>query len=334
MKKVLIFIICLMGAGILQAQQDNMQWFSGGFTYQQNENLDKYITWKKPWQAALFLGVELRPTEETLHVLQEQIEQGYLKRATVISFTEDVPTLYILSASENTQITLSSEAPIEELFNQLLQPLENTSSLYTALLVNARSHDGYAIRYADTKIFALSQMLQPLTESQLYIDVLDLQICHMGNLFNVYQLTTSERVRYALLSSERRRGSRQLMHYHLIRHFNDTPQEAALAASKDAIEQFDFSRDRHSHNLLVLDIKQLKSPLKQWFQLTDDDTMYTTLEHPLSEMLNEKYSFFMADQLIKPLQQAILAQWCYSAPMHQLYQDNIPLDAGCINGLF
>ena len=345
MKKLFTTLILFVMVGTVQAQgTSSLAWTNSRHTdlsvpwQKQLENvLYQQSLQQKPWQVALFLGTELRPTQETLQTLEEQLRSGTLQRAAVISFTKNnQPVLYVLSAAPQQpvviQTTLSPDTSAGELFKILLQSLHSTSSLYTALIVNGRSQDGYIVNYGDRKATTFTEIIYQLTHSNLYIDVLDLQVCHLGNALTAYQLASSGRVHYALLSSERRRGSKQHMYYRLLTHLNQPPKEAALTTVNTIPDQFDFSKDLSTHNLFLLDVSQLKIPFKNWIQ---DPPNYKALQigwNQLVDFLNIQNTL-SSRQLTEALQNAILAQWCYSAPKHQLYRENIPLGSDCINGL-
>ena len=345
MRKILFFICCFMGVVQLGAQPIFYHSFFPSFMDKQTAQLqaqfEKYTALQKPWQAALFLGEELRPTQETLQSLEMQIKQGYLHTASVLSFksgnNEPAGTihLYVLSGDEkkilhHTQ-TFPADTPQQVLLEALFSPLQNDSRFYTALLINGRG-DGTFIEYPKHRLLSLPDLVRALKKYHLYIDVLDLQACRMGSAFAVNQLAQSSRVHYAIVSSELRRGSRKVMYYRLLNHFDKSPLQAALAAHHELPNAADFSVDTSTHNSIVIDISHLKKPFENWMRtLTAADAV------PFG--WTEFYRFLQtqntppARQLAHALQTAIQAQWCFSAQTKNLYQDTIPPESDCINGL-
>ena len=295
---------------------------------------------QKPWQAALFLGTELRPTEETLQVLQKQIQQGTLRQASVLSFAKQDgdPTgtayLYILNEKDNISIEpkhiFPPDTPLPILLHALFVPLQATNDLYTALIINGRG-DGSVIKYADDQFLLVSDITRQLIAHRLYVDVLDLQACHMGSVFAIRQLVQDSRIHYAIVSSELRRGSKQTLYYRLLNHFDKTPKQAALNAHLEFAQITDFSNDKSTHNSMVLDLSKLQQPFESWLS----KPFIAFLEpgwHSLQEVLLTQPGH-TAQDLAATLEKSIISQWCYSSQMHTLYKEKIPMESGCIDGI-
>lgn len=334
MKKFVIFITCLLCASLSYAQQNLFQWSNP-----QINSWTESFSLQKPWQAALFLGTELRPTDETLQTLQTQIEQGHLKLATVISFSSEkqaqtnTARLYILSEHLGqvirTERTFPPNTPTAVLVEALLAPLQANANLYTALLINGRG-DGSLIKYAQDDILLISDITRRLSAHHLYVDVLDLQACHMGSAFTIKQLAQSGQIHYAIVSSELRRGSSQVMYYRLLNHFDTEPLQAALVAHEELTNVMDFSKDKKTHNSLVLNLSDLKIPFDKWHISCTNHISRGW--HSFNDFLQEQNSP-AARQLAQALTNATLSQWCFSAKTHTLYKDIIPPESGCINGI-
>ena len=345
MKKGILFICFLLGLaqsvfaqGVLATQTPG--YTARAFPWQEtlDNALSQQIPQQKPWQVALFLGKELRPTEETLTTLQEQMEKGHIARAAVLSFSkENKPILSVLfktQAEENItlqQIPLLETSSPEEMLSMLLKELTPQAAFYTAVLVNANSPDGLVMRYANEQILLLSQVITAIKSQQIYVDVLDMQVCHMGNVFSAYQLAKSHRVHYALLSSNRRRGSKQTMYYRLLTQLDLPPQQAALAALEDLPSVENFANDRYTHNLFLLDVKKLDPFFQSWRGLTG------VLSLPAHTVSFAEYLLTAPSAKVKQqaqaIEQATLAQWCYSPHTKQLHKNSFPAESECINGL-
>lgn len=294
-------------------------------------------SFRTPWQAALFLGEELRPTEETLQTIQKQMEQGYLQTASVLSFAPEkdgTAHLYILSTYQGqvslTEKIFAADTPLPTLLEALFQPLQ-ANGYYTALLVNARG-DGSLMRYANERILVISKLISSIQTARIYIDVLDLQACHMGSAFIVNKLAQSKKIHYAIVSSELRRGSHKFPYYSLLNHFDKNPLEAALAAHQELPQVIDMTHDHVTHNSLVLDMLPLQQLFTSWLQSTNRKTVLPPGWHSFTSLLHQQNTP-AAQQLAAALEQATLSQWCFSAHTHTLYQNEIPAESGCIKGL-
>ncbi len=337
MKKYLIILITLFvtSVGYAQSLYDTPYLRTGvPANWQQNLETIFYqnVPQHKPWQVAMFLGKELRPTQETLDVIRQQIKQGNIVRAAVLSFSEETPVLYILSEQENEKIKLSKTAENAELLHALFRELTLYSSFHTALILNADSPDGVIMHYGKDGKLLLSQVLEQLEKQYLYIDVMDLQACFTGNIFNAYQLAKSERIHYILLPSDRRRGSRYQMYYYLLTQLQNDPLQTALATSQETAHLLNSSTDRKTHNLLLLDLTQLKQPLKNWITQLPADFSIQPKKVSLYEVL-DTHDTPQARQLKSTLRTSILTQWCYSGATHQTYTNTITPETDCLDGL-
>lgn len=347
MRKYLAVLGCLLVAGALYAQRLVDNWpreealsrLSDTFYIQLENSFRKQNSvMQKPWQAALFLGTELRPTEETLQVLKEQIGRGNLQRAAVLSFAAqgtDAPGtayLYVLNTQQARPQTRTfpPDTPLPVLVDALFAQLQNSPDLYTALIINARGN-GLTMRYAGEQPLLLSDFTRPLAARRLQIDVLDLQACRMGSAYGLEQLVENRRIHYAIVSSQLRRGSPDVMYYRLLNHFDKTPREAALAAHREFAQVVDFSKDRSTHNSLVLDLSRLYEPFEKWHARP-----VSLLTEPGWSSFNkwlEKQHTPQATDLAEALRAALLSQWCYSSKTHTLYSENIPAESDCIDGV-
>lgn len=350
MKKFWLLLFCVLMGSALYGQHlpdvfgENHFQRDRTFYYLSNRLDDlfhkEHIDSKKPWQAALFLGTQLRPTEETLHALKEQIRSGNLQRATVLSFavqgTDAAGTAYLYTLYSNEgkaemrSRSFSPDTPLAVLLDALFMPLQVSPDLYTALIINGRG-DGISIRYSKGYVLLLSDLYRPLAARHLRIDVLDLQACRMGSAFAVKQMLQNGHIHYAIVSSNLRRGSRETMYYRLLNHFDKNPREAALAAHREFAEIIDFSSDKSTHNSIVLDLAILQEPFRKW-TLTSPSVLLESGWHSFRDFLLGQ-STSSANNLARALDEAVLDQWCYSVQTHQLYQKNIPADNDCIDGI-
>lgn len=194
----------------------------------------------KKWQVAMFLAAENRPTEETLNILRSQIKKGNLAQAVVISFREETPDkpgdFYLLYNSAGSAVTehssISAETDASALFSMLFSHFSDTSSrYYTGLIVDAHG-SGAQMFYAKDGEFPLWEVLKEVKNAGLKIDVMDLQSCHMGAIYNVYDLATYKSVRYVLLSSDINVGNSSRNYYYLLESLALPPYKAAVNSSE------------------------------------------------------------------------------------------------------
>lgn len=348
MKKPFILLTLLFCAAITQAQfildtnlsKTNTAPPSFSWQKQLENTFFKQFPRQKPWQVALFLGVELRPTKETIQELQDQMQKGTLNRAAVLSFSQQdnqhqpVPTLYILSSQAQgtrvERISLPKDSSAKELMVELFSSLQPSPYLYTAVIINGRG-DGNLIRYSDDKFLRLSELTTTLQEAQLYVDVLDMQACYMGSAWGVYQLAESDQVHYAIVSSQLKRGSRQSMYYRLLKHLHLPPQQAALAAHQNLPRTINFAGDRETHNSLVLDVSELKIPFQNWINEKQIPPLSANWHALLDVLRTQNTPAALA--LYDALEKATLAQWCFDAETHTFYNTYIPVQSSCIRGV-
>ena len=343
MRKILLTLIALLSVSFAYAQGSlyNFNYSAREFSTDWYQNLERSFEQSraanKPWQVAMFLAVELRETEETLNVIKEQIQQQHLVRAAVLTFSKDsTPNLYILTKETIqkpiTPIVLDKSLSNSELIYILFKQLYPRNIYYTAVIINGHSRDGAIMRYSDDKFFFLSEFLDQINKLHLYIDVFDLQVCMLGNLYTAYKLARSANVHYALLSSHKRRGSRKQMYYYLLTQFNHTPKEAALATSQKTAEGLDFSSDHQTHNLFVLDVSKLAQPLQAWSK--EINILNTPIEKTSVYDVLRSFDTPTTKTLFSALQESTFAQWCYSAKDHETYYGQFPSDSDCLNGLY
>lgn len=240
----------------------------------------------KKWQVAMFLAAENRPTEETLNILRSQIKKGNLAQAVVISFREETPDkpgdFYLLYNSAGSAITehssVSADTDASTLFSMLFSHFSDTSSrYYTGLIVDAHG-SGARMFYAQDGDFPLWKVLKEVKNVGLKIDVMDLQSCHMGAIYNIYDLARYKSVDYVSLSSDINVGNSDRNYYYLLESLSFSPYMAALnsfelssqnmqgdglSVAKDSQNQ---TGSFGTHNSILLSMDKLNESLVGYFK--------------------------------------------------------------------
>lgn len=282
---------------IKNIKKDKLSYFISHEIALQKQNSPK----RKKWQVAMFLAAETRPTEETLAILRRQITAGGLAQAVVISFEEGEEregNFYLIYDSEKGPVTEHKKVPVKTdegtLFSMLFSHFNRyRSDYYTGLVVDAHG-SGSCMFYAKEGEFTLWKMLEEIKKLPLSIDVLDIQSCHMGSVYNIYKLAEYDSVLYAILSSDINVGFSEINYYHLLETLHLPPYQAALNAFKlsekkmkeiyqtASVYSKNHTAQGEAHNAILLSIKELKdgilSYLKAYGNIQNEEGMQENLQ--------------------------------------------------------
>ncbi len=326
----------------------------------------------KKWQVA-FMATDFLPSTALLR-LQNKVEDGSLARASFLvwekleepegeglSLWEQLDlidqqkirgTLYVIYPTVEGAVTekvrFECTPQVGELLDLLFQNMNlHSDQFYTAVILSAHGDgDGMFDRKA-TFSYEISEVLSKIEEVGLQVDVLNLVACRMGSLLTMYQLVKSDKINYAIVSSDDAVTGVLKRISHLLRFLRGTPRNAVISS----VTHNPSMPPVGQANELGYDLQALKEPLMQWieqyaamikhgpegmqhelFDLTDSEKRYL-LDDFIKQQMNYVRSHldihdpinkaFMqsSGHLLQALAKSKMAQWCLN-------------DSKCTNGIY
>ena len=335
---------------------------------------------EKQWQIALFLAAESRPFGETLGTIKWLVRKGFLRRAAILRAPNgtDNGQLYFVYNSPNGAVTeklqIDSSVTSTDLLFHLFSNMETGDSLYNAILVDAHG-GGMEMSYAKDSWLEVEDLLQALQKADLQTDILNLDSCHMGSFYTVYQIARYKNVKYLLASSDFMYAPSDKMYYLLLQNLHLPPRQAAVNTTRQKKNLFTFSAQYEVNNSLAIDLRPLYTVAEEWFKsygvfmFSLEDPGKQQLNAPFDPRLgevrslhkiirrqlayfenNEKelynlwntacyfksaYDEFIqnSQKMLEALEESVLEQWCYSPQLNKIYNNHIPANIDCADGI-
>lgn len=225
----------------------------------------------KQWQIAMFLAVENRPFAETMGTIKWLIRKGFLRRAAILRAADgtsngDFYFLYQTPTGTKTEkLQRDSSLTAATLLSSLFSNMENGDSLYNAILLDAHG-SGMEMSYANDSWLEVDDLLKALKKANLQTDILNLDSCHMGSFYTVYQIARYKNVKYLLASSDYMCGSERQMYYLLLQNLHLSPRLAAINTTRQMKNLFYSYPAEVVHNSLAIDMQQLYPVTEEWFK--------------------------------------------------------------------
>ena len=328
----------------------------------------------KPWQFLLFLADRDRPLKETLATLRQRIQKGELMQAVVLvtprAYNRDSlqqAELYFIYNDGEKPITkkfcTENMETIGELLDLLFSHLkESSDDFYTGMLIDAHGNGETMTYKLNNEIsgFSITDILEPLKEKGIKLDLLVLDSCRMSSLLTLYYLTKTNVADFLVASSDMMYSSLNTMYFHILRFLNYSPRQAAILSVNYRLRFLNFDRSWFTNNASVLELQQIREPFQNWLKAYNDllnympqvqdavktwfpqkDT-YRSLSRTIERYKEylQNYSYKMeessnpfvdevrsefirtSDEFLDALRNGTLREWCYSNQENHLYQEN------------